>query len=325
MSYSDRTQYDANVDHSDCHGCGLCTLVCPVWQHKADVRYTPYGLAKSLQANSKLDSQYIMNCILCGACSSVCPQNIDLYQLMLQARENTADIDASTSEQHDKTDVEGSIPTDTTPDTTILLASPALRCDESTLSRVINCLSGTHEVMLSDDCGDDIFEQLRKGERVSPARLQTFLKPLQAARSILTDNGLVSYKLRTWMPQKNIESIGVAISKLDRVRKNLGNGDFYIIQSSEYNTNHASTLPHYTALQNESGCELNLDLHRLALPTGSRHTADADLTDFDTAAQVQWLLDGRRYQRIVAEDLVDVELLAGLTDRPVLHVSELSA
>ena len=37
------------------------------------------------------------------------------------------------------------------------------------------------------------------------------------------------------------------------------------------------------------------------------------------------LLDGRRYQRIIAEDLVDVELLAGLTDQPVLHVSELSA
>jgi NAD-dependent dihydropyrimidine dehydrogenase PreA subunit len=106
------------------------------------------------------------------------------------------------------------------------------------------------------------------------------------------------------------------------LQQNLGPDDFYIIEARAFHARHAERVRHYDALRQATGCSMNLDLHRMAIPTGIGSSSDS-LGRFDVRKQVEWLVQGRRFNRIIVENPTDQSMLAEITGKPVLHVSEL--
>ncbi len=67
-------------DYSQCSGCGLCALVCPVWTQNTDISLTPWGRAKAIQGGASAHDikDSIESCVSCGACEPICPEEINV-------------------------------------------------------------------------------------------------------------------------------------------------------------------------------------------------------------------------------------------------------
>ncbi|MCF7821609.1 MAG: 4Fe-4S dicluster domain-containing protein [Mariprofundaceae bacterium] len=203
---------------SDCHGCSLCLLSCPMWLQWRDIRFSPQGYAKAVQHGADIPEmrEALSACIQCGACDLLCPEKIDLTGMIAAIWQEAGLTDVS------HTSVPDSFP---------------LSCD--------------------------------------PA-----------------------------------------------VQQNLGPDDFYVIDARTFHTRHAERVRHYDALRHATGCSMNLDLHRMAIPTGIGSLSDS-LGQFDTGKQIEWLIQGRRFNRVIVENRADKTMLAEITGKPVIHVSEL--
>jgi hypothetical protein len=72
---------------------------------------------------------------------------------------------------------------------------------------------------------------------------------------------------------------------------------------------------------------MNLDLQRVATPTGasSYQHREGLSSVVSIEAQVAWLLEGRKAERIVVEHLDDHAAFAQYTRLPVVHVAEVAA
>ncbi|MDX8384824.1 MAG: hypothetical protein R8M45_12140, partial [Ghiorsea sp.] len=120
-------------------------------------------------------------------------------------------------------------------------------------------------------------------------------------------------------PKPSFEAGNAAFQLIlrNQVQHKLQNTDFYIISAPAFHADHAKRVAYYSALQQQTGCSINLDLQRNALPTA----IGADR--LDEKMQVEWLLQGRVFERMIVEDAADKSRLAALSGKPVLHVSEL--
>ncbi|MDY6863014.1 MAG: (Fe-S)-binding protein [Thermodesulfobacteriota bacterium] len=83
---------------SDCVKCGKCLSVCPVYSEFKREQYSPRGklailealFEKSLQIDRELED-IIFFCLLCGACSEVCPNHVKGDDIFLEARKLVED------------------------------------------------------------------------------------------------------------------------------------------------------------------------------------------------------------------------------------------
>jgi hypothetical protein len=71
---------------------------------------------------------------------------------------------------------------------------------------------------------------------------------------------------------------------------------------------------------------MNLDLQRVATPTGasSYQHREGMLNSISIEAQVQWLLEGRKAERIVIEHMADHEAFSKFTSLRVVHLAEVA-
>ena len=79
----------------------------------------------------------------------------------------------------------------------------------------------------------------------------------------------------------------------------------------------------YERLRQETGCQLNLDLQRLAISTGRGLQDDLGMANLDWKAQIRWMLQGREFARVIVEDVGDLAPFAEIVDVPVVHVGQL--
>lgn len=200
---------------SDCYGCSLCLLSCPMWLQKRDIRFSAQGFARAMQhgADARDMAEELSACIGCGTCDLLCPEKIDL--------------------------------------TGMIAAS-------------------WQEAQLTDESVPDCF----------------------------------------------------ALSREPALQRNLGPDDFYVIEARSFHAQHAERVRHYDALRHATGCSMNLDLHRMAIPTGIGSLSNS-LGQFDVRKQIEWLIQGRRFNRIIVENPADQSMLAEITGKPVIHVSDL--
>ena len=304
--------------YSDCSGCSLCLLVCPVWRQHRDLCLTPHGFAKALQqgisaAEIAADT---LHCSLCMACVPVCPENIDLVDMILDLRRHLKapfsqpELRAN-PDRPDAAPVSGSA----------LLPDDALRASPEVLSRTLALL----DLAQAPDDGADISLALEAGTEIQPQRLQQFLAPLRLLKKIIVADGLLLRHLRRWLPGANILGLGETLSRLEAVRRGLRANDLYVLEPRAYHAEYQRLVKYYDQLRLNYNCAFNLDLQRIAIPATMRNLQQRlGLAAIDDTAQTRWVLQGRQIGRIVVENLEDRAAFAALCDLPVVHLAELA-
>ena len=108
------------------------------------------------------------------------------------------------------------------------------------------------------------------------------------------------------------------------VRAKLGAGDLYVIEPRAYHADYELLVSYYDKLRKDTGCMLNLDLQRIAIPARAQGLPQklGRLPAADEA-QARWILQGRQVSRIVVESLADRATFARVSELPVLHLAEL--
>lgn len=308
-------------DYTACTGCGLCFLVCPMWRSHRDPRFTPQGLAKALQCGAKASALAapLDACSLCGACDPVCPESIDLSRMIMDLRlalPRRPDIDARHEELARL--AAGAAPP---PAGALLLPGPDLRAEPALLARVQALLGHPG----AEDDGADIALALEAGIEIPRARRRRFLDRLDG-RALVVADGLLLRQLRCWLPAARLRSLGEALGNLIALRRRLTGADFYVIEARAYHAERERLVGHYDRLRTETGCDINLDLQRMAIPVAARgRSHPPGLAAGGDTTQARWLLQGRTPSRIVVESLADRAAIAGICDVPVLHLAELVA
>jgi len=293
------------VEFSSCHGCSLCLLSCPVWRQTRDVRLTPHGRAKALQHGATAaDLQAsIASCTLCGSCEPACPEEIPLVDMILELRRQQP-IQVAEVPPGNGTSLENA-----------LLAGEALRRDPERLKRIASLL----DIAVAADDGSDISQALECGAALASGRVSTFRSSFRNARRLVVADGLLLRKLREWLPEARVVSLGEALSTLEAVRARLRATDLYVIEPRAFHADHARLVRHYDGLIKARNLKTNLDLQRFAVPTCASSAAKR----VDPLDQARWILDGRAFERVVVEDAADCAVFARVTDRQVLHIGDL--
>lgn len=307
-------------DYPACSGCSLCRLVCPMWRAQRDPRYSPEGIAKARQngATAAELAEVLDACALCGACDPVCPEAIALTDMIVDLRrelELPPDL-AVLHVGHRQAAADAAA----APAGALLLPGAALRADPALLARV-EALLGLRS---AEDDGTDLAVALEIGADIDSARKRRFLAAVEG-RSLVVGDGLLLRELRRWLPAGRMQGLGEALGNLPAVRRRIASADFYVIEPRTYHADQARLVAHYDALRKETGCAMNLDLQRIAVPprAGGYPGLRMGLSAEDLA-QAGWMLHGHRPARLLVEDPADRELLRRVTGLSVLHLAELA-
>ncbi len=287
---------------------------------------TPHGRSKALQNGVGVAeiAVSIDSCTLCMACEPVCPENIALTPMLLAMRRELMGLEPNRhSEMPTPNRVNRASPSATA---THLVLDASFTANIALLAHVQALLGGTGKTALCDDDGADIARALEAGVGVSPTRRNEFLAPLRAAGFIIVGDGLLLRQLREWLPNTRVKSLGEALSTLSIVRNALRKDDLYVIETRAYHSDYERLVKHYSALRYERGCAFNLDLQRIAIPATVRSLGQRlGKVAIDDDAQARWLLQGRKFARIVVESPEEGAALSKVTDVPVVHVADIAS
>jgi ferredoxin len=323
-------RYNASdADTSDpmqCNGCGVCMLSCPVWQQHHTKALTYCGRNRAAIGGAKEEdlAPSARACILCGSCAPLCPMGIRTQQTTIALRQSLAarGLLPKPSDQTIQTNAQKS---ETLSASRILLPGKALRANAALAASVVGLL-GDGVGLFSDD-GYDIALALESGQAISNARIEAFIAPLTEASEVIVADGLLLNLLHSLLSSSiTVRPLGQALLANPKVRDGLRSTDFYMIETRAYNTNRREFAALYNALRRETGCSMNLDLQRVATPTGaaSMQHREGLASIISIEEQVKWILEGRKAERIVVEHLDDYEAFATYTKLPVVHLAEVA-
>jgi len=311
-----------------CSGCGICAMSCPVWWETRDVWFTPHGRARALQGGASVDeiADSVLSCQMCGACEPACPEEIDIMALVRRLRADLNEIDRNPFTRDPAVVPSSGI--ETGPDGSagrLLLAGPELERRPALLESVVACLGGVDRVRVASDDGRDLAWALEAGSPLDSVRLDRFLSTFGGARELVVIEGILHRPLRERRPGIRVRGLADALLEDESILSALGPRDLFVIDARAYHADHPRLVRLFDRLRSRTRCQMNLDLQRLAIPTGadSLQARGNGYESCETA--ISWLLEGRDIDRIVVESPPDLDALAARTDVPVVHLSTLAS
>ena len=205
----------------------------------------------------------------------------------------------------------------------LLLAGPHLEAQPQLLSNVVECLGGSDTVRVATDDGRDLALAYESGAPLDEARLNHFLTSLNGVQDVVLFEGILHPLLRERASSSRVRGFAEALLDRETLATVIGPRDFFVIDARSFHANHTKLVALFHALRTRCGCTMNLDLQRVAIPTGadSLQARDANLESCGIA--VDWMLEGRDIDRIVVESPLDLAVLASRTDLPVVHLATL--
>jgi len=304
--------------YEKCNGCRVCTLPCPVWRETHDISLTHCGRARAIQCGASPEDirDSIMACVLCGACESVCPFGIDTVGITIDLRymlNSGKSVSESTEEQVSENLNKKGIYS------RLFLPGKQLRSHEQLILNIHNFLDDSETAIAYDD-GSDISRAVESGIDVSKKRKEQFIRFLSGAQELVVTDGILQRVLKKWLPEVKIIGLGMAILNNINVKGLLGPEDLYIIETRGYNSAHDEMVRKYDLIRKKTGCQMNMDLHRSAIPTGSGIVYSNAVS---AEEQAKWIIKGRDFKRIVVENPEDIHVFKKVSNAEVIHVSEL--
>lgn len=298
--------------YESCNGCGVCSLSCPIWQQSYDALLTFAGRARALQGGAEIEElrESVGACLLCGSCGSACSREINTVDITLKLR---AVLNGNVPEGRRKLSPVSSASTGKG-----LIPGIALRNQQLLLQQAASLLN----MSIASDDGEDILEAFAEGTTPEQSREDEFLTMIAGMNSLVTHSGILKRYVRSHVPGVKVKGLGEELISLPVIQAALRRTDLYLIDAPSYNTDFQRCMPLYTSVSRKTGCAMNLDLQRIAIPTSSVYHPGTDSAPKATG-QISWILEGKSFDRIVVEAVEDLLLLDGLTDVPVVHVIEL--
>jgi len=320
--------------YESCTGCHVCALPCPVFRQSRDLTLTLHGRARALLAGATPSevAPSTLACVLCGACEPVCPEEIDTVGLTLDLRRALTAQDenplASTLRAQFPSWIEAPPPASAQPalaKSMTLLASSRFQIEPDLTTRVVAALGGTDRVAMSADAGDDLAARIEAGLDIPEERRRHFLAGLPSRGTVVTLEGLLLRQLAGWRPDLKTMTLGEALLRRPAVAQRLKPDDLLVIDSRGFHTSHPRLVKFYDTLRAQTGCETNLDLQRVAIPTGAVSLqARMGVGEHSIGEQIRWIMEGRRARRVVVEAVEDLRAFRQHSHLPVCHLAELN-
>ena len=312
--------------YNKCTGCHVCTLCCPVFQQTHDNELTVFGRALASQRGAAVKDlkESIMACILCGACEPACPFELDTVNFTISIRAKLAsNKDSSLVEQMYKGETVEDSKASENRSNNYFLAGNILKEDEVLLAKTIELLNQDFEVLTLENDGSELIKMLEAGLQPEDEQKKQFLKQLKGAKRLIVSDGLLQRFLRNWLPETMICSLGESLINNRSIRSAIKPSDMYIIETRGFNSDFKRQVKLYDELRKETGCLLNLDLQRIAIPTGAACVQElSDTNILEPQKQIQWILEGHKPERIICESIEDMKPFQQ-TPLKVIHISEL--
>ena len=295
-----------------CNGCAVCTLSCPVWRQSSDLLMTFCGRVRSAQGGAELAdlAASLDACVLCGSCEPVCAYGMETVprSIALRAEAGSADAPLMGTPHRGSRTANGRV----------VLVSTMLRPRGELRQGIMNMLGpGISEF---DDNGEDISAAMELGSSISEGRVDAFLASIKTASEVVTMDGLLLRLIKKMLPSCNAIGLGDSLIKHSELPKKLRPDDLYVIDSRAYHADYKKMVVIYDKLRNDTGCMMNLDMHRVATPTGASSLRKS--TVVDPVEQAKWILEGRPATRVIVERLEDIEVFRAAGISNVIFVSE---
>jgi ferredoxin len=237
------------LNFGDCIGCGLCILGCPAYEETGFDALTARGRNKALQAGLSAEemTDAIWACTLCGYCDAICPTHVHNVEIVLHLRRDLAGVAA-----------------DVAAASNVVQAFRPARDDGRAL--VLGCTIRERAAHLIPG----IEEFLRRIGRPSGRTEEGCCGSLdvEAGHGVRTraKAGVVADPI--CLEQYDAEFLGVlAMQHLDLF--DLTPSFYYYAPHRLVNRDHARVYPLYDTLRRRFGCDMNIDLNRLARSTSA--------------------------------------------------------
>ena len=290
----------SDLNFGDCIGCGLCVLGCPAYEETGFDLLTARGRNKALQSGLAAEDMVepIWACTLCGYCDAICPSGVHNVKIVLHLRRELARGLGETARPAQTGEA--------------LAARPqALVLGCTIRDRAAHLIPSIEEFLRrigrppgSADAGCCGSLEVEAG-RAMPARVKA---------------GVVADPV--CLEQYDAEFLGMlAMQHLEHFE--LKPPFYYYAPHRIVNRDRTRAYPLYDALRRRSGCDMNLDLNRLARSTSAGSVQGLSGRDArDIPAAVARLLTDSRAERIVTCSPADYLAFRSYSGRETLFITE---
>jgi ferredoxin len=299
----------SDLNFGDCIGCGLCLLGCPAYEETGFDLLTARGRNKALQAGLAAEDMVepIWACTLCGYCDAICPSDVHNVKIVLHLRRDLAQRVAAPVSSEATRGVKGAVPGEAPR----RVEGPALALGCTIRDRAAHLIPSIEEFLQrigrasgpadTGCCGSLDVE----AGRAMPARARA---------------GVVADPM--CLEQYDAEFLGVlAMQHLDLFE--LKPPFYYYAPHRIVNRDHAGAYPLYDTLRRRFGCDMNVDLNRLARSTSACSVQGLSGRDArDIPAAVARLLTHSRAERIITCSPADYLAFKRYSGRETLFITE---
>ena len=280
----------SGLNFGDCIGCGLCILGCPAYEETGFDLLTARGRNKALQSGLSAQEMVepIWACTLCGYCDAICPSEVHNVDIVLHLRRELADGVTHAA----------SAPRPLVLGCTIRERAPHLVPSIVEFLHRIGRPSGP----IDEGCCGSL--DVEAG-RAMPGRANA---------------GVVADPI--CLEQYDADFLGtLAMHHLDLF--DLKPPFYYFAPHRIVNRDHGRADPLYDALRRRTGCDMNLDLNRLARSTSAGSVQGLTGRDArDIPAAVARLLAHSKAERIITCSPADYLAFTAYSGRETRFITE---
>jgi len=159
---------------------------------------------------------------------------------------------------------------------------------------------------LPDD-GRDLAWAVEVGAVIDETRSKTFVARLLGAKEIIAVDGMLAVWLREQSSMPSVRGLAEVLLRDSQRVAALRSTDLLILDARSFHGAYQLMLPLVDHVSRVSGCRLNLDLQRVAIP----------------AAEIEWIMQGLDPERIIMENPGDISNFREQCNQEVVHLVDI--